>query len=57
MVPRRFWECECCGSLIVTVGQDDASRYQCPACFIVKCNHGGKYVEIDKTKFIGLAHL
>ena len=49
---RRFWECECCGCLIVTLPQDDALKYKCPACKISNCEDGGKFVEITKQNFI-----
>ena len=49
---RRFWECECCGCLIITLPQDDASQYECPACKISYCEDGGKFVEITEQNFI-----
>ena len=55
-MPSRYWECECCGSLLATFN-DDATKYPCPQCTIVKCEHGGKYVEIDKVKFVEEADL
>lgn len=54
---KRFWECECCGSMLVTLPQDDASRYQCPQCVTVKCSHGGRYVEVSAESFMKLAEL
>lgn len=54
---RRYWECECCGSLLVTLPQDSASDYQCPQCHKSQCEHGGQYVEIDAGKFARQAGL
>jgi hypothetical protein len=50
-IKRRFWECECCGSLLVTLPQDSAEDYKCPQCRKVKCDHGGKYVEVSAEYF------
>ena len=47
---RKFWICECCGSLIVTLPQDDATKYKCPACAIMKCDKG-QYEEISIKEF------
>jgi len=55
--PRRFWTCECCGSLLVTLIQDDATKYQCPQCHIVQCEDGGKYVEISMDEFCNEANI
>lgn len=49
---KRFWECECCCSLLVTLPQDSAEDYQCPQCAKSKCEHGGKYKEVDREYFI-----
>ena len=48
---RRFWECECCGSLLATLPQDSAAKFKCPQCEIAKCKHGGKYVEVSDAHF------
>jgi len=48
---RRYWECECCGSLLVTLPQDSAADYKCPQCKKVKCEHGGKYAEVSADYF------
>lgn len=55
--PQRYWECECCGSLLVTNKQDDASEYQCPQCARVKCEHGGRYVELSLSAFAKRANI
>lgn len=55
--PRRYWECECCGSLTVTMPQDDATKYQCPQCDKAQCDHGGRYAEIDAARFADEAGL
>ena len=55
--PTRFWECKCCGSLLVTLKRDDASRYQCPQCHIVKCTHDRMYVEITINEFCAAANI
>lgn len=47
----RFWECECCSSLLVTAKQDDATDYQCPACHASRCDDGGNYTEITIEAF------
>lgn len=49
--PHKYWECECCGSLLVTGPHDSAEDYQCPQCHKVMCDHGGKYVEISAEQF------
>jgi len=54
--PRRYWECECCSSLLVTLKQDDATRYQCPQCQISKCS-AGLYIEISIDKFCKEANI
>ena len=51
-IDRRAWECECCGHLMLTHLQDDGSRYQCPACKISECDHGGKYSEIPVSRLL-----
>ena len=55
--PHRYWECECCGQLITTMKQDDATKYQCPACKISGCKHGGKFVEITLQDFCKNANI
>lgn len=52
MTQRRFWKCECCDGLLVTLPQDSAADYQCPQCAKVKCEHGGLYREIDRSEFV-----
>ena len=47
----KFWECECCGSLIVTNHQDDAGEYICSQCNKAGCEHGGQYQEITIERF------
>jgi DNA-directed RNA polymerase subunit M/transcription elongation factor TFIIS len=53
----RYWECECCGSLLVTLPQDSAELYKCPQCGKVKCDHGGRYAEVTADFFAKLAGL
>lgn len=53
---KKYWECECCGSLIVTNVQDSAEDYQCPQCIIMKCKQG-KYCEISKECFCKLSDI
>jgi predicted RNA-binding Zn-ribbon protein involved in translation (DUF1610 family) len=48
---KRYWECTCCGSLMVTNPQDYASKYVCPQCRIVKCKDPGQYEEITQNAF------
>ena len=55
--PHRYWECECCGQLITTMKQDDATKYQCPACKISECEHGGRFVEITLQDFCKNANI
>ena len=55
--PNRYWECECCGQLITTLKQDDATKYECPACKISKCEHGGMFVEITLQDFCKKANI
>lgn len=47
----RFWECECCGLLLVTYPQDSATDHKCAQCDIAKCEHGGKYMEVTAAYF------
>jgi len=54
---RRFWQCECCCSLLVTMAQDDAGKYQCPQCAFSGCEHGGQYVEVELAHFLKEAGL
>lgn len=54
---QRYWQCECCGSLIVTNIQDSAKGYQCPSCHISKCEHGGQYREIPLLEFCREANI
>ncbi len=56
-ITKKYWLCECCASLLVTNAQDDASRYKCPQCAIVKCDHGGLYKEISKDAFCATAKI
>jgi rubrerythrin len=55
--PNKYWECECCGLLISMPQQDDVSKYDCPACKLSKCEHGGKFVEISLQKFCTNANI
>lgn len=52
MKPNRFWQCECCTMLIVTMPQDSAEDYQCPQCARAGCEHGGMFKEIDRATFV-----
>ena len=55
--PHRYWCCECCDSLLVTLKQDDATSYDCPQCKMVKCEYGGKYAEVTLQAFCALANI
>lgn len=57
VVSRRYWECRCCGQLIVTLAQDSAKDYQCPACKKVGCDHGGRFDEISIQRFCEEANI
>ena len=52
----KYWECECCGSLLVTAYHDDATRYQCPQCHVSHCNQG-LYCEITVDAFCDKANI
>jgi hypothetical protein len=54
---HKYWECECCGQLITTMKQDSAAKYQCPACKISGCEHGGKFAEITLQDFCKNANI
>lgn len=54
MMPKanmRYWECECCGHLMVTQQNDDGSEYSCPQCTKSGCGQGAHYAEIDQATF------
>lgn len=55
--PHKYWECECCGLLISMPHQDNVSKYDCPACKISECNHGGKFMEISLQDFCRNANI
>lgn len=48
----KFLECECCGFLAVIPIQDSYGDLVCPFCIKVQCDHGGKFIEISKEKFL-----
>jgi hypothetical protein len=52
LVRMRYWMCECCALLLVTLPQDDASQYECPQCVKAECEHGGDFGEITKEVFL-----
>lgn len=49
--PHKYWECKCCGLLISMPQQDNVSKYDCPACKMSKCEHGGEFIEISLHEF------
>ncbi len=55
--PNKYWKCECCALLIAMPHQDDASAYECPACKISECEHGGKFIEISLNDFCKWANI
>lgn len=53
---RRFWKCECCDCLLVTMPQDDATSFQCPQCQQVRCRDG-RFIEVSAIHFIREAEM
>ena len=53
----KFLECECCSFLAVIPEHDNHEDLICPFCNKVKCEHGGKFIIIEKSEFIKKADL
>ena len=47
----KFIMCECCDFLAVIPNKDSEEELCCPFCQKVKCDHGGKFVEITENEF------
>lgn len=56
-IKRKFLQCECCNFLAVIPCHDEYEGLICPFCHRTKCDHGGKFIEIDKTAFLKEAGL
>ena len=48
----KYLKCECCNFLAVIPIKDEYKELICPFCYISKCEHGGKFVEITVSEFI-----
>lgn len=48
---NKYWECTCCSTMITTLVQDNASKYDCPACKVSGCENEKEFVEITKEEF------
>ena len=51
---RRVWVCNCCGLIVLTLPQDDASDHQCQQCLKAGCeNHELGFSEARFTQIKG----
>ena len=48
----KFLQCECCNFLAVVPKPTKHEGLICPFCHRVKCEHGGKFIEVDKETFL-----